>query len=309
VAILAALRWYGMSKSVTLIVMGRSSVIASWLRRNAAWVVCATLMSGCFGGQSGGESDGSLHDEPEAPAACACIAQGMHAVHARLTRLDGGCAELVVVELLGDTLPDEYMSLHVGDAFGGMIVPLCADGPEIDADDDVFALFTRGTQDSATCSEYRACSTDRCGDPNALGTTTISEECRNRQAKDPSVDCPPITISEENSIVEYDRCDTECLEETREVCMTHSRDTQLGGVVTVAPWDQGVVSYYWAGEQRRESFSTLMSPECQARHYALWSETYVEQLANQSNDNDGRDVTAAPANPPTPPTCPLPTGN
>jgi hypothetical protein len=282
--------------------MYRPSSKAAWWRRATAQVSVA-LVSGCLGGQSGGETNGSS-SQPDAPAACACVPLGTHPVHARVTRLEGGCAELVVVAFLGEPLPDEYMPLAVGDAFGGAVTPLCAGSPQVNAGDDVFALFSRGTQDSATCPEYRSCSRDRCGDPSALTTTTIAQECAERRAKDPSVDCPPSTISDEDALAAYDRCDTACLEETRDSCASHMDDTQLGGSVFVSPWNDGEVTFYWAGEQRSESYARLVAPECQSRHFDLWL-NYYETHA-QSQPRNGEQDVAAPPDAAPPPICPLP---
>lgn len=281
------------------------SPIASWLGRLAA-IGCAAYVSGCLGGQSGGETedDSAIH-EPEAPEACACVAPDVHPIHARVTRLEGGCVELVVVELLDEPSTDQYTPLRVGDLFGGAQEPLCVGGPVVNEGDDVFAVFVRGSQDGVACPEYRACSTERCGDPDDLTTTTISNECAARQNKDPEVDCEPITISDQDALAEYDRCDTVCLEETREVCANHADATQLGGTVSLAPWDDGEISFYWAGEQRHEHYTALKAVDCSARHSALWTD-YLDTRSNgQQPENSEHDVAAAPLEPPALPVCPL----
>lgn len=284
--------------------MYRPSFAGSWPRLVATAMSCAALVGGCFGGQSGGETNSDV-GLPEAPAVCACVPLGMHPVHARVTRLDGGCAELVVVGLLGEASTEDYLPLRVGDTFGGLLAPLCTGGREVNEGEDVFALFTRGTQDGATCPEYRACSIERCGNPDALVTTTISDECKERQAQDPEVDCEPTTISDEEALAQYDRCDTECLDQTRSACDARAEDTQLGGSVYVAPWTDGEVSFFWAGEQRSESPSDLIDPECPTRHQKLWFDYYEQHAANAGPPIDEQDVAVAPPEPQLMPVCPL----
>jgi hypothetical protein len=155
------------------------------------------------------------------------------------------------------------------------------------------------------CPEYRACSTERCGNPNDLTTTTISSECAARQNQDPMVDCEPITISDQDGLAEYDQCDTACLEETREVCADDAGATRLGGSVVLAPWDDGEVSFYWAGEQRHESYAALKAAECTARHYALWTDSLETRTQGEQPESSQHDVAAAPLEPPAMPMCPL----
>lgn len=284
--------------------MFRRSLAAAWPRCAGAYL-SAALVSGCLGGQSGGETNDEAVHLPDAPAACACIAAGEHAIHGRVTRLEAGCAELVVVELLDAPSSHEYMPLEVGATFGGVVIPLCAGGPEVNEGDDVFARFSRGTQNGVTCPEYRACSNEHCGDPTTLTTTTIAGECAERRARDPNVDCPPLTVSDEAALAEYDRCDTQCLEETRDTCAGHANETQLGGTVWVAPWDDGMVSFYWAGEQRREAFGQLLEPACEERHARIWSSYYIAHGSNTPNDPNQQDVAKPPPSQPGV-TCPLP---
>ncbi len=276
------------------------SLIGSWLR-HSAWIGCVGV-SGCLGGQSGGES--GVHSEPDSPRACACIDERLLPVRAQVTRLEGGCAELVVVELLEQTPEDAYLPLAVGDSFGGVITPLCGGGPAVNTGDEVVALFSRGTQDSSGCPEYRACSLDRCGDPNAAYTTTTSPECEAERAADPNVDCQPQSEVDEDALVAYDRCDTACLEETRAVCATHASETQLGGTVVVAPWHDGQVSFYWAGETRAESYAALTDDTCSDRHHQLWVESRSSRVPTSSPQQDV--AVAPPPEPSAAPMCPLP---
>lgn len=277
------------------------SLIGSWLRHTSAWIGCACV-GGCLGGQSGGES--GLHSQAEAPQACACIDERLLPVRAQVTRLEGGCAELVVVELLEQTPPDTYLPLAVGDAFGGVITPLCKGSPEVNTGDEVLALFSRGTQDNSGCPEYRACSLDRCGDPNAAYTTSTSPECEAERATNPNVDCEPQPEVDEDALVTYDQCDTACLEETRGVCATHADETQLGGTVVVAPWHDGQVSFYWAGETRTESYAALTDDECSERQHQLWLESRSSRVPTSSPQQDV--AAAPPPEPPALPMCPVP---
>lgn len=265
----------------------------------AIWVTGAGLVCGCFGGQSGGETDNS-EAPPEHPAPCACIPVGERPVRAKITRLEGGCVELVVLEQLVAPFPDEHAPLTVGETFGGVVKPLCTGSAEPSEGDEVLAMFTRGTQDGVTCPEYRACSLDRCGNPN--DAATVDPECAERRAQDPTIDCPPSASAE--ALAAYDRCDTQCLEQTRSACVARTAETQLGGNVSVARWENEGVSFFWAGQQRQEPFSQLVTPECNDRHQSLWSEYAREHVEPHSEEDTPQAV--APQEPPASPACPLP---
>lgn len=237
--------------------------------KSTGWLalMAALVTSSCLGGQSGGET-GEVNARD--PAACACISTAARPVHARVTAFEGGCAELEVLEVLVAPEPDEYMPLGVGDTFGGVINLMCQGSPEIATGDEVLALFERGSQTSSTCAEYTACSKERCGSPDAAYTTSIDPECKAQQEQNAAVDCPPIEEVNEDVLVAYDQCDSQCLEETREVCATHALDEQLGGRVSVAKWVDDEVQFHWASQLRQESFEQLASPDCSERHRELW---------------------------------------
>ena len=182
--------------------------------------------------------------------------------------------------------PDEYKPLEVGDVFGGVLQLKCGGSAPVNEGDEVLALFRRGTQTSATCPEYRACSADRCGDPADAYTTTIDPNCAAAQANNPSLDCPPIETVDEAAVLAYDECDAACLEETRETCLSHASDEQLGGVVLVAKWDEDRVWFYWAGEERSEPWSTLQSSECHAHMQDLWQNYYSALPKTPSSEED-----------------------
>lgn len=207
-------------------------------------------------------------------------------MRARITRLASGCAELEVLEQLVAPEPDEGQPLEVGDVFGGVLQLRCGGSEPVSEGDEVVALFRRGTQTSATCPEYRACSTDRCGDPGAAYTTAIDPDCAAQQATDPSVDCAPIELVDEAAVVAYDECDTQCLEENRETCLSHASDEQLGGLVLVSKWDSGRVSFHWAGEQRSEPWSTLQSSECHSHMQDLWQNYYSARPKTPSSEEE-----------------------
>jgi hypothetical protein len=255
------------------------------------WVTLVGLVGvACLGGQSGGET--GTHAPPDLPLPCACIPEGEHPVRARITRLTSGCAELEVLGQLVTPEPDEYRPLEVGNVFGGVLQLRCGGSDPVSEGDEVVALFRRGTQTSATCPEYRTCSAERCGDPRAAYTTVVDPDCAAAQAENPSLDCPPIEVVDEAAIRAYDECDAECLEETRETCLSHASDEQLGGVVLVSKWENHRVWFNWAGEQRNEPWATLHSSECPAYMRDLWQNYY---RARPKTPASSQDVAAPPA--------------
>jgi len=102
------------------------------------------------------------------------------------------------------------LGVEVGGAWSGKLP--CGDQPaDVAAGDAVLLLYRRGDADRSGCAEYRRCSLDRCGDgPTGDGA-------------------------------EWDRCDSECLSETSEVCDTHLEEALLGGEVVVVPWADPLV--------------------------------------------------------------------
>lgn len=249
------------------------SARAQFLRITASMTcvatTCAAVVS-CWGGQSGGETGEHSPAAPDSPAACACVAEGTRPVRARVTRLEAGCAELEVLEVLEPPSENEYGALEVGDVFGGTLRLVCSGSEAIQQGDEVLAQFSRGAQSTSECREYRTCSMERCGDPSDAYETTSDPACIARREDDPSVDCPPIQTVDEDALEVYDRCDTACLEETRAACMSHVDQEQLGGTVVVTYWGPEALSFYWAGEQRLATFEELRSPECPAEMNALW---------------------------------------
>lgn len=257
----------------------------------------ALLSSGCLGGQSGGETGN--HARPDSPAPCACIPDGSRPVRARVTALQGGCAELEVLEVLAEPQANEYLPLRVGDVFGGVLQPMCAGGASIEEGNEVLALFERGAQTSSACPEYVACSQQRCGSPDDAYTTTIDPECEAEQQDNPAIDCRPIEHVDEAALIAYDQCDTGCLEENRDVCATHTGDEQLGGRVQVSRWVDGEIQFHWAGQQRQETVEQLQSPMCQQRLHQLWNER------PRTTNRSGGDTAQAPPLAQDPPICPL----
>lgn len=282
--------------------MRSGSFTFDWLR--SAPLLCgiaAHLLNGCLGGQSGGETT-SARTEPDGPGACACVAPGTRPVRARITRLEGGCAELTVVDVLEEPLPDEYQPLQAGDRFGGVLQLTCAQSPEVEAGDEVLAVFTRGTQSQNTCPEYLECSTAQCGPPPSATETTIAPECEALHAEDPSVDCKAVPSAPQDEAAAYDQCDSSCLMQTRTACEAHLAEEQLGGTVNVLKWEDERLLFYWAGEQRAETFEQLSSPTCGDRHNDLW-QTHSEDPSSQSSDPSAAATRPSVA---PPPQCPLP---
>lgn len=268
--------------------MSRRSPVTDFLRQLAYWT--AVLSSGCLGGQSGGETGEDPH--ADAPAPCACMADGTRPVRARVTALAGGCAELQVIEVLVAPAADEHLPLRVGDVFGGVLEALCQGSAAVQAGDEVLALFDRGSQTTNACPEYRACSADNCGSPDAAYTTAIDPECAAEQQNNADLDCPPVEHVDEALVIAYDRCDAQCLEENREVCASHAADEQLSGRVKVARWVNDKVQFYWAGKHHEEPFSQLLAPACSERHRTLWGERPRSTLPSnndtaQQAPNDG----------------------
>lgn len=276
--------WCLAARSVTLLNMTSRRSYRRFTSVHPSVSLLGLLGVGCLGGQSGGET--GARDPSEQPIPCACMPEGERPVRARITRLASGCAELEVLEQLVAPDPDEYKPLEVGDVFGGVLQLKCGGSAPVNEGDEVLALFRRGTQTSATCPEYRACSADRCGDPADAYTTTIDPNCAAAQANNPSLDCPPIETVDEAAVLAYDECDAACLEETRETCLSHASDEQLGGVVLVAKWDEDRVWFYWAGEERSEPWSTLQSSECHAHMQDLWQNYYSALPKTPSSEED-----------------------
>lgn len=266
-------------------------------------VTTGVLLTSCFGGQSGGETGELSPAAPDSPAACACVAEGTRPVRAQVTRLEAGCAELEVLEVLEAPFDNEYGALEVGDVFGGTLRLACSGSESIEQGDEVLAQFIRGAQSTSECREYRACSTERCGDPSDAYGTTSDPECIARREEDPSVDCAPIEVVDQAALEVYDRCDTACLEETRDVCMSHLGQEQLGGTVVVTRWQSENISFYWAGEERSASFEELRAPECPSEMNALW-QTYYQARSRTSSGGAAEappdELTTTPA-----PECPV----
>lgn len=264
---------------------------ARW--RSLIHAVACTVLSGCFGGQSGG-------DVGERPAPCACFNQGDQPVRARILRVDGGCAELEVLEVLTEPVPNEYLPLETGDVFGGVIVASCSGGPEFAEGEEVLAHFTRGTQATTTCVEYRACSAQSCGKLDDAKSTTIDPVCAQAQFDDPSVDCPPQEEWDQAAVAEYDRCDSQCFEETRQACAAHVAEEQVGGTVRLVAWQGDQAHYFWAGQQRSATFEELWTSECSARLAAEWEAWSSSRPRSPST----RQVANAPFEEPTIVQCP-----
>lgn len=252
-----------------------SMVLRSPFGSTASAVLCAVLAGGCFGGQSGGEVG-------EQPAPCACLSEGDRPVRALILQLSGGCAELEVLDVLTQPIANEYLPLETGDVFGGVLVASCNGGSGFAEGDEVLAQFTRGTQSSTTCVEYRACSAERCGELDDAKSTTIDPMCAQAQLDNPAIDCPPQEEWDQAAVAEYDRCDTECLEQTRQACAAHVPEEQLGGTVRVMKWAGSEAHYFWAGEQRSSTLGDLRSPQCNEHLGAQWEAWWSSRTRTSS---------------------------
>ena len=268
--------------------MVRSPFARSWA------VVCAAVATSCFGGQSGGEVG-------DRPAPCACLSEGDRPARARILRLHGGCAELEVLEMLAQPIANEYLPLEAGDVFGGVLVASCSGGSDFAEGDEVLAQFTRGTQSSTTCTEYRACSVERCGELDDAKSTTIDPMCAQAQLDNPAIDCPPQEEWDQAAVAEYDRCDTECLEQTRQACAAHVPEEQLGGTVRVVAWQGDEAHYFWAGQQRSATLEELRYLECSTRLAAEWE----AWSSSRTRTSSAGPVAAAPFEEPAVLQCPV----
>lgn len=166
----------------------------------------------------------------------------------------------------------------------------------------MLAIFQRGSQTTATCPEYTGCSRERCGRREDAYTTVIDPDCEAARERNQSVDCPPTELVDQQAVEDFDRCDTECLEDTRDVCALHTELEQLGGNVRVGKLNGDDLSFYWAGKVRTESLSDLGAPECSGRHSREQCE-YVERWSRMRTSSS--QMTAPPTAESTEPQCPL----
>lgn len=250
------------------------------------------------GGQSGGESSDGVGS---APYPCACLPDGAGAVRARVTRDEGGCVELEVLEVLGTG-----SELAPGDTFGGVAEALCWSEAPFAGASEVLALFSPGQQAGSACVEYQSCSLQRCGRLEDAYSSSIDPECAARQSAGDPVDCQPIETVDEAAVVAWDRCDADCLGETRAACAAHEEEARLGGTVRLAPLAGDQLSFSWAGEVRRESLAELFAPECSTRHGELF-QSYAERRQRERAQAGQTSSATAPPPPETArPMCPLP---
>jgi len=100
---------------------------------------------------------------------------------------------------------------EVGGSWDGTL-PRGGEGPAVAPGDDVLVSYSRGDADRYPgCVDYEACTSERC-DP----------------------------LRSDNLGPEWDRCDSECIEETRDVCSEHLEEALLGGTFRLAvPWGHG----------------------------------------------------------------------
>jgi hypothetical protein len=222
-------------------------------------------------------------------------------VRASIIRDEGGCVELEVLEVLGAS-----SELAPGDTFGGTAQPLCWNDPPLAGASEVLALFSPGQQASSECVEYRACSLQRCGRLEDAYSSSIDPACAARQNAGEPVDCQPIETVDEAAVMEWDRCNSGCLVETRAACAAHEQQARLGGTVRMAPLTGGQLSFFWAGEVRSESLEELSAPECSSRHAELF-ESYSERRERERAQAGQTSLPTEPAPPePVMPVCPLP---
>lgn len=226
--------------------------------------------SAVAGGQSGGESEGSgAAERPATDLVCACLDTFLQddstpvAVRASVVRIEGTCAELRVEEELA-----EIWGIDVGDVIGGSVEPLCPGGDthEYAEGDQVLAVYQQHYESYLDCPEYQACTEELCGE-QPDGEADISE---------------------------WDRCDGQCVEDTRQVCdkLTPEQE-QMTGTLRLAPLDESDVSFFWAGALRTETLAELSEPECRMRH-AEQSEAHQAEQKAQQNANDGMQADAPP---------------
>jgi hypothetical protein len=249
------------------------------------------------GGQSGGQTSEGVGD---APYPCACLSDGLNAVRARITRNEGGCVELEVLERIG-----AGSELAPGDVFGGAALALCWNDAPVEGAAEVLAIFSPGQQAGAECVEYRSCSQQRCGNLEDAYSSSVDPECAARQRAGEPVDCQSTEIVDEAAVAAWDRCNSGCLSETSAACAAHEAEARLGGTVRMAPLAGDQLSFYWAGEARSEALAQLSAPECVSRHGELF-ESYFERRQRERAQGGGTSTPAAPPPSEPAPRCPLP---
>ena len=235
------------------------------LRLAALWLGCAWLglIAGCAGGQSGTETPsapppdvpdggvtkgGDRHDGPGGAAppikadttqaiamACACTAtsDGTALLRATLQAIDDCTARARVDEVLspGDA------RVTAGDVVGGALPGFGGRGQGLDlgVGDDVLVVYTRGTQDGESCTEYAQCLGKKCAG-------------QSDSARDGGVDCFAA-----------------CTSDTRAACAAHAEDARLGGQLVIARDGNNLVFGYEATDDAMSDSEERDGPLARSR--------------------------------------------
>jgi hypothetical protein len=212
-----------------------------------------------YGGQSGNE--GAAVPPP-------CVGAGETAVLARLDRLEAGCSELTVEQVLRDF---SDTALAAGHRIGGATQRPFTNVPPSTGD---LALAT-WSPPADTCQLYLDCSLSECGAPDDTAA--------------------------------WDACNGQCVESTRAQCdelrqqELNSGRNALGGTVRLARIDaSGSALIDWRGATRAVSVDQVLAEDCPAYFGVLPAvERAVEANADVASS-------APPPQPESAPMCPLP---
>lgn len=253
---------------------------------------------------AGGQSGGQTSAQGSAPFPCACLEQ-RPTVRATVVSAAGGCVELEVLETYGVGL-----DVSVGEVIGGVASPLCGAvyfaEPEFAEGDEVIAVYSRGSQDSSECAEYRACSLERCGPFPQEQPVEPDPDCVAEQQAGSPIDCRPSDGEppDEAALLAWDTCDGQCVLDTREECAAHATDALLGGRVWMAKLQDAQLQYEWAGEMRSVPLAESFAADCSETLYEQFRDHYDRVMAETANGD--AQATAPPPEPSPEPVCPLP---
>lgn len=215
-----------------------------------------------LGGQSGNE--GAAVPPP-------CIGAGETVVVALVERLESGCGELRVEQVVA-SFTDE--PLAAGSRLGGVVQrPFTAAPPAVG--ERALAVWSARRSD---CQLQLDCSASQCG-------------------PQPESDA---------ALAAWDQCNAGCIDSTRAECdALHQAEVEsgrhaLGGALRLAPLDTaGDALVDWRGATRSVPIEQLLADDCDA-YFAD-----IPSVAASSEPSDGA-AEAPPPAPAAPPTCPLP---
>lgn len=188
-----------------------------------------------LGGQSGGASGAA-----NLPA-CYCGFSELAKARVVTAGVDGACAVFELIEKPAGI--DYYHDLNVGDRFGGHAHALCEEGLEVEVDAVVYVRYWPGDNATSGCEEYADCSQTQCGAQPQEGAESESGDYLERLA-------------------DWDQCDSQCLEQTRQQCDSHSEQARYSGTVTVAGVGENDTVVFRLGETYAVPPAEVAEPTC-----------------------------------------------